>query len=211
MNNSRKILSVLFVIFIVFCTKNVIAKDNEININNVEQLQNNEVDKNNNIGKLFKKNKEQKKLEDITIFDVVKEEKISPELRQKILDLIDQYQYDLDSYRSIIANHYKKAELKLVGVQKDINGINNFKDEVEENLNLAKWMIISLSVGVVCLTTIVIIMWKGVINVNRNDVEVIFSLEKIKKDLRLTNKRIDILEEACTNNGKKQISNNYNT
>ena len=45
-------------------------------------------------------------------------------------------------------------------------------------------------------------MWKSVVNVNRNDVEVLFSTEKVKKDLRLLSKRIEILETAYKKDGK---------
>lgn len=205
----NKILSVLFVVFVLFCLTNVSAETSEVQLSTERQAEENDtIQSDNNVEKMLFQDRNQKKLEDVTIFDVVQGEDVSPELRSKIVELIDRYQNDLDSYRSIIANHYKKAELKLVGVQKDINGINNFKDEVEENLDLAKWMIISLSVGVVCLTAIVIIMWKSVVNVNRSDMEVIFSLEKVKKDLRVNSRRLDILEEACNGNGKKQIPDN---
>ena len=60
-------------------------------------------------------------------------------------------------------------------------------------------MVISLSVGIVCLATIITMMWKGVVNVNRNDVEVLYSIERIKKDLRSLEKRVEMLETAYKN------------
>ncbi len=139
------------------------------------------------------------------------DERISSELKNNILELIDQYQYDLDNYRSVIAGRYKQAELKIVELQRDINNMNNFEDEMEQNLHLAKWMIISLSIGIVCLTSIVITMWRSIINVNKNDVEVIFSLEKIKKDLKSLSERMKVLEELNNISAKEQISDDNNT
>ena len=46
-------------------------------------------------------------------------------------------------------------------------------------------------------------MWKGVVNVNRNDVEVLFSIERIKKELRSLEKRVEMLETAYKNNEKR--------
>ena len=63
-------------------------------------------------------------------------------------------------------------------------------------------MVISLSVGIVCLATIITVMWKGVVNVNRNDVEVLYSIERIKKELRFLDKRLEMLETAYKNERK---------
>lgn len=139
------------------------------------------------------------------------DERISSELKNNILELIDQYQYDLDNYRGAIAGRYKQAELKIVELQRNINNMNNFEDEMEQNLHLAKWMIISLSIGIICLTSVVITMWRSIINVNRNDVEVIFSLEKIKKDLKSLNERMKVLEGLNNISAKEQISDDNNT
>ena len=172
---------------------------------------NNEIEESNNIIQEIFKNSERKRLEDITVFDVIDGEKISPELRKNILNLIDRYQYDLDSYRTIIANRYKKTELKIVKLQRNIDDMNDFRDEMEQNLNLAKWMIISLSIGIICLTTIVITMWRNIMNVNKNDIEVIFSLEKSKKDLKSINDRIKKLEELNNIDTKEQIPDGNST
>ena len=64
-------------------------------------------------------------------------------------------------------------------------------------------MVISLSIGIICLATIITMMWKGVVNVNRNDVEVLFSIERIKKELRSLEKRVEMLETAYKNNEKR--------
>jgi len=178
--------------------------------NNTYNDQNDNIKQSNNIIKEIFNSGNGKKLEDITIFDVIDGEKVSPELKNKILELMDQYQYDLDSYRSVISNRYKQAELKIVDIQKDINNLGNFKDEMEQNLSLAKWMIISLSVGIICLTSIVISMWKNIMNVNKNDIEVIFSLEKIKKDIKSINKRLKTLE-GLNNIDTNEISDDNDT
>ncbi|MDD2840102.1 MAG: hypothetical protein PHY80_03155 [Rickettsiales bacterium] len=209
------LLIIFFISYVSAGTEKVQTESNERIkhdnvIINVEQSGNYIEQPNNDIREIFKSNK-QKKLEDITIFDVIGGERVSSELKNKVSGLVDQYQYELDGYRSIIANRYKQADLRIVGLQKDINNMNNFKDEMEQNLNLAKWMIISLSVGIICLTSIVVTMWKNIMSVNKNDVEVIFSLEKIKKDLKVLNGRIKLLEGLHNIETKKQISDDDDT
>lgn len=159
-----------------------------------------DVDK--NVAEIFNNQKPSKPIEEITVFDIIRDEQISPDLKERITKLINQSQYQLDKYRTNINNHYKQVENKLVAYRRELNEIYNFKDDMEANLNLAKWMIISLSIGIVCLATIVIVMWRSVVNVNRNDVEVLFSTERIKKDIRLLMKRLEILEIAYKKDGK---------
>ena len=148
-------------------------------------------------------NNNQKKIEETTIFDIIKGEKVSPELKTRILNLLDNYQLSLDSYRKIIEMEYRKSGMQIFGIRKDLNKMYEFHSKLESNLDIAKWMIISLSVGIICLTFIVIVMWRSVVNVNRNDVEVIFSLEKFKKDLKFTNSKIENLEDKIKNNERK--------
>ncbi len=147
-------------------------------------------------------NTEVKPLEEITVLDIIQNEQTSPELRERIVQLLNQSQYEIDKYRTTISAHYKQVENKLFEFRKELNKLYDFRDNMEINLNLAKWMIISLSVGIVCLTTIVIVMWKSVVNVNRNDVEVIYSNEQLKKKLRAQEKRIELLEIAYKRDGK---------
>ncbi len=155
------------------------------------------------VAEIIDNHKLSKPIEEITISDIVRDENVNPEVKERIMQLINQSQYQMDRYRSAINNHYKQVENKLIAYRKELNEIYNFKDEMEANLNLSKWMIISLSIGIICLTTIVVIMWRSVVNVNRNDVEVLFSTEKVKKDIRLLSKRLEILETACKKDGKQ--------
>lgn len=143
-----------------------------------------------------------KPLEEITVLDIVQDEDASPELRGRITKLVDQSQYEMDRYRTTISNHYKQVEARLVGFTKELDKFHSFRDDMEAHLGLSKLMIISLSVGIVCLTAIVIVMWKSVVNVNRNDVEVIFSAEKVRKELKIINKRLDMLETVYKQNAK---------
>ena len=154
------------------------------------------LDADKNIAKIIDNQKPSKPIEETTLSDVIRNEKVSPEVKERITRLINQSQHQLDEYRSAMNNYYKQVEGKLIDYKKELNNIHNFKDDMEVNLNLAKWMIISLSVGIICLTTIVVIMWKSVVNVNRNDVETLFSTEKLKKEIRQLDKRIEILEIA---------------
>lgn len=212
-------ISVFLIVFFiddVFAGSTKVQKDESENVryNNIEENfnhLNNNIEQSNNIIQEIFKNSERKSVEDITIFDVIDGERVSPKLKKNILQLIDQYQYDLDSYRSILANRYKQAELKIVKLQKGINDMSNFRDEMEQNLSLAKWMIISLSIGIICLTSIVIVMWRNIMNVNKNDIEVIFSLEKSKKDLKSLNDRIKKLEGLNNLDTEEQISDDNST
>ena len=152
--------------------------------------------------RIAKENEEMKPLEEITTLDIVQDDYVPPEVRERITQLVNQSQNEIDSYRTAIASYYKQLEIKLLEVNKDIDKIHNFKDDMEASLNLAKWMIISLSIGIICLTSIVVIMWRSVVNVNRNDVEIIFSVEKFRKILRDIEGRLELLEALYKNDGK---------
>lgn len=135
----------------------------------------------------------------ITVLDVVGDENVSPELRKRVTTTLNKAQYEFDKYESYINNHTKITDNKFIDVEKELNNLKTFTEELEANFDLAKWMVISLSVGIVCLATIITMMWKGVVNVNRNDVEVLYSIERIKKDLRSLEKRVEMLEIAYKN------------
>lgn len=200
----KKIISlflIIFSIFTIFCLDVSYAINNEkIDEKKLEKL-------NQSIAELLQNNN-QKVIEETTIYDIIQGEQISPELRQRILELLDKYQLSLDSYRTIIENDHKQSKFQIFGLKKDLNKMYEFHDELEYNFDMAKWMIISLSVGIICLTTIIVIMWKSVINVNRNDVEVIFTLEKFKKDLKFIKARLEMMENKSKNYGKEQIQDN---
>ena len=106
-------------------------------------------------------------------------------------------------YNSYIDKHSRTTDNKFIEIDKNINNLKSFTEELEANFSLAKWMVISLSIGIICLATIITMMWKGVVNVNRNDVEVLFSIERIKKELRSLEKRVEMLETAYKNNEKR--------
>lgn len=156
------------------------------------------------ISKILREHTAPKKpLEQITLLDVLENEDVSPELKQRIVNLLDQSQYEIDKYRSVMNNYYKQVETKLLEFKSEINGIQDFRSKMELTLDLSKWMIISLSIGIICLTLIVIIMWRSVINVNRNDVEVIFMVEKFKKELKILDTRIDTIEVLIKKDGNQ--------
>lgn len=145
------------------------------------------------------KNGVDKNIKVINVLDVIGDENVSPELRKRVTTTLNKAQYEFDKYESYINNHTKNTDNKFINVEKEINDLKTFTEELEANFDLAKWMVISLSVGIVCLATIITMMWKGVVNVNRNDVEVLYSIERIKKDLRSLEKRVEMLEIAYKN------------
>ena len=140
------------------------------------------------------KNGVDKNIKVINVLDVIGDENVSPELRKRVTTTLNKAQYEFDKYESYINNHTKSTDNKFIDVEKELNNLKTFTEELEANFDLAKWMVISLSVGIVCLATIITMMWKGVVNVNRNDVEVLYSIERIKKDLRSLEKRVEMLE-----------------
>ena len=145
------------------------------------------------------KNGVDKNIKEINVLDVIGDENVSPELRKRVTTTLNKAQYEFDKYESYINNHTKSTDNKFIDVEKELNNLKTFTEELEANFDLAKWMVISLSVGIVCLATIITMMWKGVVNVNRNDVEVLYSIERIKKDLRSLEKRVEMLEIAYKN------------
>lgn len=145
------------------------------------------------------KNGVDKNIKVINVLDVIGDENVSPELRKRVTTTLNKAQYEFDKYESYINNHTKSTDNKFIDVEKELNNLKTFTEELEANFDLAKWMVISLSVGIVCLATIITMMWKGVVNVNRNDVEVLYSIERVKRDLRSLEKRVEMLEAAYKN------------
>ncbi len=201
LNDYKKfLLSISCNIFLLsFITINTaIAQNIDANTNPDNYVQHN----NSDIMLILENTSSMKPIEEITVLDILQDEKTSPELKERIKTLLNQSQYEIDRYRTTINNHYKQVNTKLLELKKEINKLHDFKDNMEVNLSLAKWMIISLSVGIICLTTIVLVMWKSVVNVNRNDVETIYSNEQLRKKLRAQEKRIELLEIAYKRDGK---------
>ena len=128
------------------------------------------------------KNGVDKNIKVINVLDVIGDENVSPELRKRVTTTLNKAQYEFDKYESYINNHTKSTDNKFIDVEKELNNLKTFTEELEANFDLAKWMVISLSVGIVCLATIITMMWKGVVNVKR-------SLEK----------RVEMLEIAYKN------------
>ena len=144
-----------------------------------------------------------KNIQFITVLDIIQDEEITPELKGRITDALNKTQYEFDKYNSYIDKHSRATDNKFIEIDKNINTLKSFTEELEANFSLAKWMVISLSIGIICLATIITMMWKGVVNVNRNDVEVLFSIERIKKELRSLEKRVEMLETAYKNDEKR--------
>ncbi len=200
------ILCFLIFINLSFASNQKIKVDN--NIVKQENIENNSTNKNienintpqNDIA--IERTGTNKNIKSITALDVIGDEKVSPELRKRVTDTLNKAQYEFDKYNSYIDNHTKNADNQFIKIEREINDLKSFTEELEANFSLAKWMVISLSVGIVCLATIITVMWKGVVNVNRNDVEVLYSIERIKKELRFLDKRLEMLETAYKNERK---------
>lgn len=144
-----------------------------------------------------------KNVQFITVLDIVQDEQITPELKGRITETLNRTQYEFDKYNTYIDKHGRNTDNKFIEVERNINNLKTFTEELEANFSLAKWMVISLSIGIICLATIITMMWKGVVNVNRNDVEVLFSIERAKKELRSLEKRVEMLEAAYKGNEKR--------
>ena len=156
-------------------------------------------EKNDELVGVEEKNGVDKNIKLITVLDIIGDEDVSSEMRKRVTTTLNKAQYEFDKYESYINNHTKTTDNKFINVERELNNLKTFTEELEANFSLAKWMVISLSVGIVCLATIITMMWKGVVNVNRNDVEVLYSIERIKKDLRSLEKRVEMLEIAYKN------------
>ena len=55
---------------------------------------------------------------------------------------------------------------------------------------------------ILCYTAIIIAMWRNIVVINKSDVKLIFSADKIKKYIKLLEKRVDMLEIIFKKNGK---------
>lgn len=185
----KNILSTIIFYFLIFINLSFATEQKLINNNINNQPNSNTIER---VGM-------NKNIKSINALDVIGDEKVSPELRKRVADTLNKAQYEFDKYNSYIDNHTRSTDNKFINVEKEINALKTFTEELEANFSLAKWMVISLSIGIICLSTIITIMWKGVVNVNRNDVEVLYSIERIKKELRSLEKRVEMLETAYKN------------
>lgn len=204
----KNILLVFILCFLIFINLSF-ASNQEIKVDNniikQENIENNSTNKNienintpqNDIA--IERTGTNKNIKSITALDVIGDEKVSPELRKRVTDTLNKAQYEFDKYNSYIDNHTRSTDNKFINVEKEINALKSFTEELEANFSLAKWMVISLSIGIICLSAIITIMWKGVVNVNRNDVEVIYSIERVKRQLRSLEKRVEMLETVYKN------------
>ena len=143
-----------------------------------------------------------KPVEEVTVVDIIQNEQTSPELKQRIIDLLNHSQYEIDKYRTLMSDNYKKVESKIYDITKELERVVNLNDTMDVNLKLAKLTVLSLSIGLVCLTVVIILMWRSIVNVNRNDIEVIYSNEKLKKKIGILEKRIELLEVAYKKDDK---------
>ncbi len=204
----KKILLIIMFYFLIFINLSF-ASNQKIKVDNniikQENIENNSTNKNienintpqNDIA--IERTGTNKNIKSITALDVIGDEKVSPELRKRVTDTLNKAQYEFDKYNSYIDNHTRSTDNKFINVEKEINALKTFTEELEANFSLAKWMVISLSIGIICLSAIITIMWKGVVNVNRNDVEVIYSIERVKRQLRSLEKRVEMLETVYKN------------
>lgn len=169
------------------------VKDSKITIKEIDNIKNVQNSKNTTVNKSVKS---------ITTLDVIGDENVSPELRKRVTNTLNKVQYAFDRYDSYIDNHTKSTDSKFIILEKEINNLKTFTEELEANFSLAKFMVISLSIGIICLSAIITIMWKGVVNVNRNDVEVLYLIERVRKEVRSLEKRLEMIETVYKNEKK---------
>ena len=184
------------IVAFLFITNLAFAEENN---NNKENKDNEE-----HVMLILENNTKVKPIEEITVLDIIKNEQTSPELKERIVQLLNQSQYEIDKYRTTMSSHYKQVELKMQEFKEDLNRLQTSKDELEVNLGLAKWMIISLSVGIVCLISVVLVIWKNFLNTSKNDVEIIYSQDQFRKKIKTLEKRVELLEEIFKKNGKQE-------
>lgn len=177
-------------------------------ISSISFAENNENDKKNDVEDeshimlILEDTPSVKPVEEVTVVDIIQNEQTSPELKQRIIDLLNHSQYEIDKYRTLMSDNYKKVESKIYDITKELERVVNLNDTMDVNLKLAKLTVLSLSIGLVCLTVVIILMWRSIVNVNRNDIEVIYSNEKLKKKIGILEKRIELLEVAYKKDDK---------
>jgi hypothetical protein len=138
------------------------------------------------------------KIEEMRLSDIIGTEEISEELKYKIKQMLNTAQQELDNYRSTMKSNYRTMTRKLLDVKKELNRVQNFKDEAEYDLEVSRWMILTLSMGVICLTFLIVIMWRSVTNIGKNEIEVLFAYEDLKKNIGKINEQIDLLTKKNT-------------
>jgi len=135
------------------------------------------------------------KIESLKLADIIGDEEVSEELKYRIKEVLDTAQSELDSYRTAMKNNYKTMTRRILEVRRELNRVQNFKDEAEYDLEVSRWMILTLSMGVVCLTFLIVVMWRSVTNIGKNELEVLFAYEDLKKNLGKINEQIEILNK----------------
>jgi len=171
--------------------KNITILDAEIK----EVITNEEVEK---VLERLIENGKINKIEDLRLSDIIGNEEVSEELKFKIKEIISIAQNELDSYRTAMKNNYKTMTRRLLEVKRELNRVQDFKDEAEYDLEVSRWMILTLSMGVICLTFLIVIMWRSVSNIGKNEIEVLFAYEDLKKNLGNLAEQIDLLHKKNT-------------
>ena len=118
------------IVAFLFITNLAFAEENN---NNKENKDNEE-----HVMLILENNTKVKPIEEITVLDIIKNEQTSPELKERIVQLLNQSQYEIDKYRTTMSSHYKQVELKMQEFKEDLNRLQTSKDELEVNLGLAK-------------------------------------------------------------------------
>lgn len=135
------------------------------------------------------------KIEDLKLENIIKNEEISDELRHKIQKIIDIAQSELDSYRTTIKNNEKITNRRILSLRQELSRVQNFRDQAEQDLQISRWMVLTLSMGVICLTFLIVIIWRNMTNIGKNEIEVLFAYKDLKKDLNKINEQIEVLDK----------------
>jgi hypothetical protein len=114
-----------------------------------------------------------------------------------IIDELNKFREFFEKQTQIITSQYQSMKDQMVNVEQT-------HELYDKNLTLARWVIVIVSLGSVLLMLIIYLIWRGVVSVNKNEVEVVFAHQDIKRKFMELLDQVEALNEQI-NGPKKKI------
>lgn len=182
----------LFFLLTVFLTTNSYAKTKEESQSNSIAIEIINKDVEDVLKRLEEEKQRVNKIEEIKVEDVVKDETVSDELKERISGTLDTAQTELDYYRTMLKSNNELMSKRLLDIKKDMIMLYDFKDEAYQTLLFSRWMLLVLSLAVLFLSIIILIIRRGVATISQTETESEVTCENLRKEMETLREKLDL-------------------
>jgi hypothetical protein len=105
-----------------------------------------------------------------------------------VIEKVNDIQTSLDDQERTISGQHQLMKDSIAKVEQT-------NEVYDKNLNLARWVIVIVSLGSILLMLIIYLIWRGVVDVNKNEMEVVFANEDMKRKFAELLDQVEILNE----------------